>query len=204
VVDLGQQVRVKCEICGKEETKPSYRAKKYRTCSNECRAKLSSKTLSSKVCIVCLTCGKDFFVKRHSADRRKTCSKACDHKRRETMYRGEANPNYKNRGPDSPLFKDGVRISNYGYVLIYNPDHPNARSDGYILEHRLVVSEHLGRPLEDWELVHHKDENKQNNDIDNLEIMTLAEHQKHHNSLKEIIRGENGRIVGMKKKDDAL
>jgi hypothetical protein len=120
------------------------------------------------------------------------------------MYKGEDNPNFGNRGPKNPMFKGGERVSNYGYKLVYKPKHPNARSDGYMFEHRYVMSEHLGRPLEKWEVVHHKDENKQNNDISNLEIMTLEEHQKHHNRLKEIIRGDRGRIAGMRKKDEYL
>ena len=149
--------------------------------------------------LTCQICGNDFYVRKHEVYRRKTCSTKCSGERKRTMYTGENNPNFGNRGHNNPMFKGGVRTSNYGYTLIYKPEHPNARSDGYILEHRYVMSEHLMRPLEDWEVVHHKDENKQNNSIDNLEVMTLSEHQAYHNSLYEIIRGEKGRIVGIKR-----
>ena len=40
----------------------------------------------------------------------------------------------------------------------------------YALEHRLVVARHIGRPLKRSETVHHIDGNKQNNDIDNLQL----------------------------------
>lgn len=59
-----------------------------------------------------------------------------------------------------------------GYVLVKAPvGHPNSRSDGSILEHRLRMEEHIGRYLEHWEIVHHKDGNPSNNDLRNLELM---------------------------------
>jgi len=39
---------------------------------------------------------------------------------------------------------------------------------------------HLGRELLSTEIVHHIDGNPQNNNIANLEIMTLSEHARHH------------------------
>lgn len=39
-------------------------------------------------------------------------------------------------------------LTKQGYVLVWNPNHPNAnkgKGKGYIFEHRLVMSEHLGR-----------------------------------------------------------
>lgn len=48
---------------------------------------------------------------------------------------------------------------------------------------RILMEEKLGRPLEPYEQVHHKDENPLNNSLDNLEITKLGEHQREH-SLK--------------------
>ena len=49
-------------------------------------------------------------------------------------------------------------------------------------EHRVLMEQHIGRRLEPWELVHHKDGNTQNNSIDNLELTEwgkqTAEHHK--------------------------
>lgn len=45
-----------------------------------------------------------------------------------------------------------------------------------VYRHRKVMEEHLGRKLLSSEIVHHKDGNKKNNDISNLEITTRSEH----------------------------
>ena len=59
-----------------------------------------------------------------------------------------------------------------GYVLVQAPPgHPHARHDGSILEHRLMMEQLLGRFLEEWELVHHKDGDRQNNTAENLVLL---------------------------------
>ena len=53
--------------------------------------------------------------------------------------------------------------------------------DGYrTYEHRHVMEQHLNRPLHDDEIVHHKDGDKLNNSIRNLELTSRREHVKHH------------------------
>lgn len=78
-------------------------------------------------------------------------------------------------------FHKGFTISN-GYRLIYAPEHHDANSKGYAREHRMVVEQDLGRQLNDDEVVHHKDGNKSNNSLDNLEVMTVKQHKTHHAS----------------------
>ena len=71
-----------------------------------------------------------------------------------------------------------VKKGDYNYAVV--KDHPNATKNGYVLHHRIVMENHLGRILNSNEVVHHKDGNKKNNKISNLEVMDRIEHLKHH------------------------
>lgn len=61
-------------------------------------------------------------------------------------------------------------INEQGYRLIKKPDHPNANANGYIHEHRLAMSDHLGRPLFKGENVHHINGHRADNQLENLEL----------------------------------
>ena len=98
------------------------------------------------------------------------------------MYAGTKNPNYGNRGVLNPLFKGGSYITNYGYRMILKHGHPNANRQGYVFEHRYIMSQNLGRPLRSDEIVHHIDHDRLNNDISNLEIMDRSGHSAYHSA----------------------
>lgn len=75
-----------------------------------------------------------------------------------------------------------VRKGDYNYAIVR--EHPNATKNGYVLEHRIVVENHLGRILGPEEVVHHKNGNRLDNRIENLEIMMVGEHESLHGKLR--------------------
>lgn len=61
-------------------------------------------------------------------------------------------------------------------MYCYNPSHPLANKAGKVYEHRYVMSKHLGRWLTTDEVVHHKDKDRTNNNIRNLELTNVRDH----------------------------
>lgn len=90
----------------------------------------------------------------------------------------------------------GGKKTSHGYILIYKPDHPHATSQGYAAEHRIVMEQLLGRYLEPQEVVHHIDENKQNNNPENLKLYpSESEHQRHaHGAGLNLSKAELARL----------
>jgi hypothetical protein len=88
-------------------------------------------------------------------------------------------------GPQHWKWKGGKRTNRLGYVVVTMfESHPffeamhyrtgrvggNTPGSNFVFEHRLVMAEHLGRPLLPSETVHHIDGNRANNDIVNLQL----------------------------------
>jgi hypothetical protein len=83
--------------------------------------------------------------------------------------------------------KDGRQRTSDGYIRIYSPGHPCADRHGFVLEHRLVMESHIGRTLSPTEIVHHINENKQDNRIENLMLYSsIYEHLMYHRAIKKL------------------
>lgn len=67
-----------------------------------------------------------------------------------------------------------------GYIAIYFPDHPKSSAEGYIMEHVLIMECFIGRWLKDDEVVHHKNKIRDDNRIENLQLLTKIEHSRLH------------------------
>jgi hypothetical protein len=76
----------------------------------------------------------------------------------------------------------GTWKSENGYIYEYCPEHPRCNNSGGVFQHRLVMEMHLGRFLSPKEVVHHVNEQKDDNRLENLQVM---ENTSAHSSLHQ-------------------
>jgi len=73
------------------------------------------------------------------------------------------------------MWRGGKTNRKDGYIsVIVAPDDffsKMTNSGNYILEHRLIMAKHVGRCLLPWEVVHHKNGIRNDNRIENLELL---------------------------------
>lgn len=91
-------------------------------------------------------------------------------------------------GSNNPNWKGGIRKTSNGYIWIYTPNHPFADNKGYVLQHRLVMEKYIKRFLLPTEIVHHINEIRDDNGIENLQLLQdRGEHNTIHKTKKEMI-----------------
>ena len=77
----------------------------------------------------------------------------------------------------------GFKRHKKGYILKFVGHEYNKNVSGYYLEHRYVMEQILGRSLEKNEIVHHKNGVKDDNRIENLELLTTKNHLPNYDNL---------------------
>jgi hypothetical protein len=192
-------IYVKCKKCDNMIAcyKSTIHKKKY--CSSECRKK------DTMIKAKCLNCDKYFLtaISKYNkwGNRAKCCSEKCFRKHQEVERdKSKIRITYKCDNCSrmfvsrraGKIYKFCSRKCSYEYQVgdksksykggtITSQGYKANKVDGkYILEHRTIMEEHIGRKLKAREQVHHLDGNKLNNCIDNLDIIDIVEHGRMH------------------------
>ena len=146
----------------------------------------------------CDVCGKAIYRRPNVLKKNttKSCSHTCNRvlSKDELVERGKRLLHNVMYGEQNPAWKGGVTLfkkkgnyNNVRYVRCPKEYIGMARKDGYVMEHRLVMAQKVGRLLERVECVHHIDHNPTNNEINNLLLFP-------DNSSHKIYEGmENGK-----------
>ena len=161
------------------------------------RPKGSKNVFSTRITHICETCHIQFSTAAYRKDAR-FCSMKClgvDKRGKVGFNKGRIFPDSVRKkmsdgrkskcvGENNNLWKGGRRKRGYGYIAIYSPNHPFGDKDGNVMEHRLVMEKHLGRYLKKEEVVHHINEIRDDNRIENLmlfpnNIAHIAYHRKY-------------------------
>lgn len=153
-----------CQYCGKEFE--ARRDAKHLYCSHDCHSKAITKPDAMKIKSqtyyphVCELCGKEYISLSMKS---RFCSYKCS-----GIY---------HRGKNCGTYKTGEYLTDDGYIQKLNAD------GGYHFVHRKVIEDVIGRKLTREEHIHHINENKLDNRIENLVILTRSEHMKVHRYL---------------------
>lgn len=93
------------------------------------------------------------------------------------------------------------RLTNkQGYILLWKPKHPMSNAVGYLLEHRFVMSEKLGRYIERDEIVHHLNSVKTDNRPENISLTDRSKHSRDHSMDSEERKRRSKMMKDMRKK----
>ena len=93
------------------------------------------------------------------------------------------------KGSKHPFWKGGRFHATNGYIWLYKPDHPFAIKTSpkrYILEHRFVMEQKIGRYLNKGEVIHHINGIRDDNRIENLVLTTSSTNIAISNSTRPI------------------
>lgn len=135
------------------------------------------------VWVACESCGKERWTQVRSD---KKLSRFCVHCHAISNIRILAP---KQRGAEHPNWRGGrTRAHGYVRVKLFLGDffYSMAGKNGYVLEHRLIMAKHLGRCLQPWEIVDHKNAIRDDNRESNLEVKSQSEHMlTHHKGYRD-------------------
>lgn len=87
-------------------------------------------------------------------------------------------------GEKNGRWKGGINIDKDGYILVKKRDHPHCDPRGYVRQHRFVYEEYHKCCLLRCSVIHHKNGNKQDNRIENLQLISKKEHDRMEGNIR--------------------
>jgi len=134
----------------------------------------------------CPICGGTFTRKKHSKQESpKYCSRACSNKAPGRMTE-EIRAKIGRSGEDNPNWINGQWTASDGRVFILVPPnerhlHPTIRNDGYMKRYQYIWNTaHPEDPVCEGYVIHHKNEDRTDDRIENLEKISNSDHTRHH------------------------
>ena len=140
----------------------------------------------------CIDCGKERWVRLEQGKPANLRCLVCSNT-------GERNPGYGKIRELSHSWKGGRRKTDKGYIIVrlYPNDffYPMTTKASVVCEHRLVMAKHLGRCLLPWEVIHHRNGVRDDNRLENLELLPTAKYHVVDTKAKTYIKRLEKRIT---------
>ena len=141
---------VNCVCCGKDVERKPYQVSRAKNsfCSKVCFYNHKNTRTRKE----CMQCGEIIEVPYKEASKNKFCSHKCS-----SLWHSKEN---------HPAWNGGRSITKEGYIYRWSGE------DRSKIEHRVIFEQYLGRPLEKDEIIHHKNGDRSDNRLENLELWT--------------------------------
>lgn len=190
---------IACETCGNQFDRKPSQIKDHNFCSRKCLGSANGMRSRKNHQMTCDYCGKEFIQKNRHASRNKRfyCSRECGWadkvKRIVVLCEWCGQPFEKKR---SDVARSNHNLCDRGcyqdFINFVKAGAPNQYVAGKII-YRTLAEMKIGRALTDEEEVHHIDGNHTNNALENLAVVSRAEHMSIHAAEKR--RDANGRFA---------
>lgn len=155
---------------------------------------IGRKTSNKFIWFACIDCGKERWVLVRQGKPGYLCCWRCSR--------------VKEVGEKSSNWRGGRVRTGEGYIEVRLPKdnffYSMANHQGYVMEHRLVMAKHLSRCLLPWEIVHHRNSIKDDNKLENLELLPTSKYHLVDTVSKSLIGTLQREVLALKQRITVL